>query len=155
MNNFFSIKAKYSEVDQIIGKEKRVTKEYLVDAMSVTEAEARATKELRQIVSGEFQINNANTSNIIEVYHNENGGTWHKCKVSFIDVDAVSGKEKKTNEYMLVEAENVNDAYEILEQRLNTMMAAYRIPSISESKIIDIFQYAYEEEVPEGFKKVE
>ena len=128
----------------------------MVDAVSVTEAEARATKELEQMVSGEFAINNANQSNITEVYHSNSGGVYYKCKVSFIDIDSVSGKEKKTSDYMLVEAESVKDAYEKLEEKLNTMITPYEIPSITKSPIVDTFQYVTEdEEVPEGYVKVE
>ena len=141
-NKYFLIKAKYIKIDEVSGKEKKVTEPYLVDAMSVTEAEARAVKELAQMVSGEFTVSNANVSNIIEVLRSDKGGYYYKCKVSFIDIDAVSGRESKTNNYMLIQAENVKQAYENLENNLNTMIVPFEIPNISKSNIVDIFEYA-------------
>ncbi len=49
------------------GKVKRVSERYLVDAMSVTEAEARTTKYLTDQGVNDFEVSSASVSRIIGV----------------------------------------------------------------------------------------
>ena len=58
-----SVKVKFED-DK--GKVKKSTERYLVDAMSVTEAEVRVTKAMKDSPS-EFEIVAAGTSRIVEV----------------------------------------------------------------------------------------
>ncbi len=62
---YFTVSVKVSHEDDK-GKVKKTTERYLVDAMSVTEAEARVTKALEDMTN-EFEIVAASTSRIIEV----------------------------------------------------------------------------------------
>lgn len=62
---YFTVSVKTSFVDDK-GKTKKVTERYLVDAMSVTEAEARVVKALEDSIN-EFEIVSAGTSRILEV----------------------------------------------------------------------------------------
>jgi hypothetical protein len=62
---YFTVSVKVSHEDDK-GKIKKVTERYLVDAMSVTEAEARVTKALEDYPN-EFEIVSASTSRIIDV----------------------------------------------------------------------------------------
>ena len=129
----------------------------MVDAVSFTEAEARIHKELEQMISGDFNITNISKSNVTELYPNEEGDRWFKAKVSFVDVDEASGKEKKANQYMLTEANNVKQAYEFLEESLSTMIVPYEIHSIAESPLLDVFPFfnnEINEEIPEHLKPV-
>lgn len=156
-NNWFECKVKYVKIDEVSGKEKKVSEPYLVDAVSFTEAEARIHKELEQMIGGEFNVTNISKSNVTELYPNENGDRWFKAKVSFVDVDEASGKEKKANQYMLTEANNVKQAYEFLEECLSTMIVPYEIPSITESPLMDVFPFFKDdlnEEIPENLKPV-
>lgn len=145
MKNYFSIKASFQKVDEN-GKTKKVKETYLLDALSFTEGEARINKELEQIVSGDFTVTNMAQSNISEVFHNPNGDRWFKAKVKFVDIDRDSGKEKKTSRYMLVEANNVKDAYEFLEEELSSWLIPHETPAISESPIVEVFEYDVEVE---------
>ena len=154
-NNWFECKVKYVKIDEVSGKEKKVSEPYLVDAVSFTEAEARIHKELEQRIGGEFNVTNISKSNVTELYPNENGDRWYKAKVSFVDVDEASGKEKKANNYMLTEANNVKQAYEFLEESLSTMIVPYEIHSITESPLMDVFPFFKDElneEIPAHLK---
>lgn len=146
MKKYFEIKASFQKVDEN-GKTKKVKETYLLDALSFTEGEARINKELEQIVSGDFTVTNMAQSNISEVFYNPNGDRWFKAKVTFVDVDENSGKEKKTAQYMLVQANNVKDAYEFLEEKLDSWLIPHETPAISESPIVEVFEYDLEEEV--------
>jgi len=136
----FETKVKYQKTLED-GKTKKVTEPYLFDAVSFTEGEALATKEFEKMISGDFIISNMSPSNIAQVFRNPDGDRFFKTKVTFVDVDSDSGKEKKTVEYMLVEANNVKHAYEFLDECLSDMIAPYETPAISESPIMDVFEY--------------
>jgi hypothetical protein len=156
-NNWFECKVKFVKIDEVSGKEKKVSESYLVDAVSFTEAEARIHKELEQMISGDFNVTNISKSNVTELYPNENGDRWFKAKVSFVDVDEASGKEKKATQYMLTQANNVKQAYEFLEECLSTMIVPYEIPAISESPLMDVFPYFSDdvnEEIPANLKPI-
>ena len=66
MTEFFVVKAVF-EVENDKGKIKKQTENYLVDAMSVTEAEANLTQYLTERGENEFIIKSASKSNIISV----------------------------------------------------------------------------------------
>ena len=51
MSKWIEVKARYDKMQEN-GSVKKVTEPYLVDALSCTEAEARATEELRPFISG-------------------------------------------------------------------------------------------------------
>jgi hypothetical protein len=129
--------------------------------MSFTEAEARVTEEMKQYISGEFKITNIRVANYSEICPNENGDRWFKCKFSCITLDEEKGTERKSNSYILVQANDVKDAYDVLEASLTDTVSNYEIPSIAESPILDVFPYfdgqeaaPLNEEVPENYTPV-
>ena len=152
-NNWFECKVKYVKIDEN-GKEKKVTEPYLVDAVSFTEAEARIHTELEKMIHSDFMVTGISKSNINELFPNENGACWFKAKTSFVTVDEESGKEKKSNSYMLVEANNVKDAYEFLTEGLSDMIVPFEIPSVTESPIMDVFPF-FKDEVDEEISEIE
>jgi hypothetical protein len=127
--NYFEAKVKYTNQDEKVVKES-----YLVDAMSLTEMEARTIKEL-----GEVQVIAGKESNISTVYRNENGDRLFKAKVVYLDV--VDGKEKKIIEYNLIESDTVENASTQLKEKLSDSIVPFEIPSVSESNIMDVFNY--------------
>lgn len=141
MHNWFECKVKYDKVDEHTGKDKKVTETYLFDAFSFTEAEARANEEFEKMISSEFLISNLKKVNYSDIFSYDDGDRWFKCKVVLVDMDEKSGKEKKTNNYMLVQADNIKEAIEKLEKELETILVPYEVPSISESPIMDLFPY--------------
>ena len=139
MSNWFECKVKYQKVDEN-GKQKGVAENYMVDAVSFTDAEARITKEMEQYAGlGEFVVASIKTTNYTEIIPNESGDRWFKCKAVFISFDEKSGKERRSSSNMLVQATDVKDAYEVLSKALSTTMADFTIPAINESSITDIF----------------
>jgi hypothetical protein len=136
--NYFEAKVKSVKVSED-GKEKKVTESYLVDAMSLTEMEARTIKELEKTISGDFKIVSGKESNISEVFPNPTGGTWFKAKVVYEDM--VDGKEKKITEYNLIESDTVENASSELEEKLSQSLVPFHFASVSESNIMDVFNY--------------
>lgn len=140
MPKWFECKIKYTKIDEK-GKEKKVTETYLMDALSYTEAETRTNEELGSFITGEFMITGIKTSNLSEIYPNEEGDRWFKCKLTMITFDEESGKESKSNSYILVQSNNVHEAYEAMQQFMKGSVADYEIPAITESPILDVFPY--------------
>lgn len=66
MAQFFQVKVQFTDIDDK-GKTKKQNIAYLVDAMSVTEAEARVTKYLTDNDETNFEVKAASESKIIEV----------------------------------------------------------------------------------------
>lgn len=133
-----------------------VTETYLLDAISYTEAETRINEEMAAYTSEEFLITNIKVANFAEVHPFENSDRWFKSKVSLIAYDEESGKERKSNMYMLVQANDVKEAYDNTISAMKGTTGDYTIPAISESPIMDVFPYfTGEEDQLEKFKVIE
>ena len=140
MNNYFEVTVKFEKTSEE-GKIKKVTERYLVDALTFTEAEARIIKEMKPFVSGEFEVANINPQKYSELFWNEKADKWFKTKVNFIVLDEEKGVEKKVANYMLVQANDLKEARELLVEGMKGSMADWEIASISETKILDVYKY--------------
>uniref|UniRef100_UPI00261EA5AB DUF4494 domain-containing protein n=1 Tax=Flavobacterium sp. TaxID=239 RepID=UPI00261EA5AB len=128
------------------GGQKITTEPYLVDALSYTEAEKRINEEMAAYISEEFKITNIKVGNYAEIHPFENADRWFKSKVSLLAFDEESGKERKTNMYLLVQANDVKEAFDNTTIAMKNTMGEYTIPAISESPIMDVFPYFSGEE---------
>jgi len=139
--NYFEVKVKYEKVQED-GKEKKVTESYLVDALSFTECEKRIIEEIKLFISGEFEVYSiARTKyeDIIEIETDSNI-SWYKTKLVFTSMDD-NGKEKQEIHYMLVEGTNIDNAKDNLDEFMKTTMADFKVVTISETPIMDIYKY--------------
>lgn len=142
---WFEAKVKYRKTQET-GVQKIVTEPYLVDALSFTEAETRINEEMKAYISEEFKITNIKPVNFAEIVPFENADRWFKSKVSLLAYDEESGKERKTNMFLLIQANDTKEAYENTVTAMKDSMGDYTIPAISESPIMDIFPYFSGEE---------
>ncbi|MDN3667945.1 DUF4494 domain-containing protein [Echinicola jeungdonensis] len=145
MRIWFLCKVKYAKENEQ-GLLKNVTEQYLIDAVSFTEAEARIYDMLGSVIRGDFQVTNISKSNIVDVFFYDDIDIWHKCKITYVVADADSGKEKKVTQYMLVTAHDVKEAYDRIHESLSNMLVSFRVPDINESPIVEIFPYESEDE---------
>ena len=145
MATWFICKVKYQKQDEK-GKVTNLSEQYLVDALSFTEAEARIYEKLGSVISGEFHINNISKSNLTDVFYYEDADVWYKCKMTYSLEEEGSGKEKKIVNYVLLTAANAKQAYERVYESLNTMLVEFQVPDVVESPIIEVFPQDREEE---------
>ena len=145
MSTWFECKVKYEKI-MPDGRQKKVNEPYLVDAVSFTDAEARINEVLEPYISGEFFVNNMKIANYSDLIPSENSDRWFKCKISYISIDEEKGVERKTNSYMLVQANNLKEAYDNIEKSMSGMVSDYEIHAIQESPIMDVFPYFSKEE---------
>lgn len=145
MNNWFECKVRYEKTMEN-GLVKKVTEPYLVDALSFTEAEARIIKEVSPFITGEFSVEDIKRARINEIFTDETGDRWFKCKVQFVTLDERSGVEKKTAVMMLVQAGDLREAVANLDNGMKGTMADYVIASVAETMLMDIFPFTEEGE---------
>lgn len=125
------------------GINKTVNEQYLIDALSFTEAETRTIEELTPYMSGNFSIPQIVKPNISELMlsNESDADRYYKVKVAFISLDEKSGIEKKTTSAMLVQAKDFKNAYDRFIDYMKGSITDYEINSISETKILDYFPY--------------
>ena len=140
MVNYFLSTVRYEKTMEN-GLNKTVSEQYLFDALSFTEAEARTIEELKPYISGEFSIPQIVKPRISELFLSEDvaADRYYKVKVSFITLDEKSGAEKKTNSFILVQASDFKNAYDRFTNGMKGTMADYEIVSIVETPIMDYF----------------
>ncbi|HYQ58805.1 MAG TPA: DUF4494 domain-containing protein [Draconibacterium sp.] len=156
MQTWFESKVKYMKVSES-GSESIVTENFLLDAVSYTDAETRIIRQMQQMVrGGEFTIVDIKKSRIAEVFPFENGEWWFKATINLVTVDEEAGKEKKIRTYYLIMADDIKEALDRLDESLNYLVIPYVVSSLAVSPIVDVFPYEpAESAVPEGFVPVE
>lgn len=143
MHNWFECKIKYEKTVEE-GKIAKVSETYLVDALSFSEAEERINKEMEPFISGEFTVATIRKARINEMFFNENADKWYRCKVYFISFDEEKGVEKKIAATMLVQAGDIKEAWDGLNQGMKGSMADYLVAAISETNIMDVYKFEAE-----------
>lgn len=140
MHTWFECKVKYEKTAEE-GRIVNVSESYLVDAMSFTEAEKRIIDEMQPFMSGEFTVANIKRSKLAELFSNDAGDKWYRCKVFFISLDEEKGVEKRTGVAMMAQASSVREAWDVLQEGMKGSMADYEVASIVETQIMDVYPY--------------
>lgn len=136
--NYFTSKVRYEKTLEN-GLQKKVTEEYLVDAVSWTDAEVRTIEEITPFVSGEMEIVDISKAGLSEIFFYDNGDRYFEAKVEFITIGEKSGTEKKTATKMLAQASDIEEARKVIIKGMEGTMANYVIASLKETKIMDVF----------------
>ena len=155
MNTWFTCKVRYEKTLEN-GQNKLVTEPYLVDALSFTEAEARIIEEMTPFVCGEFSVSavaKANYAELLSAEDDLSADLWYKVKLGFITIDERTGSEKKTFSNVLVQASDLRDALNRLDESMKGSMADYVVVSVSETPIVDVFPYENEKDAVSEFVK--
>lgn len=119
---------------------KTTTENYLVDALSFTEAEARITEEMRPYISGEFKVDSVKRVRVSEMFFDETGDRWYKAKVNFVTLDEKKGVEKRTASYMYVQASEFSKALQNLMEGMKGTMSDFEVAAINETNLLDVFK---------------
>ena len=139
--NWFFCKIRYEKLTDE-GLQKKVTEQYIVDALSFTEAEARIMYQMATYVSGEFEVVEIDRCKFSEVFFSdeEYADTWYKAKLKFITIDEKTEKEKKMAVYYLVQAGSFEGARKNIDEVMGGTMIDYEIDTVSETVIMDVFE---------------
>ena len=154
MQTWFECKVKYTKVLES-GKEQTVTENFLLDAVSFSDAETRMIRQIQQMVKGDFTVTDIKKSKIAEVFTYENGEWWFKATINLVTIDEEAGKEKKLRTLYLVMADDIKEALTRLDESLSFLVIPYVVSSLAVTTIVDVFPYEpFEAAIPEGFSPV-
>lgn len=139
VSKFYEVKIQYIKMLED-GKEKKVTEQYVVEALSFTEAEARITEEMNHYTDGDFDVVSEKIApyNEILLSDNSNDDKWFLSKVAFITIDEKTAKEKKTSQRLLVQAETSEKAMDYTKEMLSHYMSDYSIDSVQDTPTLDV-----------------
>ena len=131
MNKYYEVKARFEKTMEN-GMVKKVKEPYLFDAMSFSEAEARAIEELQPFMKGEFEVTDIKRASYEELIPSdrEQADKWYAVRVAFITLDERTCKKKKTKCDYLVQAADINDARISFNEAMKQTMAEYETVSI-------------------------
>lgn len=139
MSEWFESKVTFLRVADN-GLIRKVTERYLVDSNSFTECEERVIREQGDGVR-EVTVSTIARSTIKEVVFYGDTDQWFKVKLQYSLMDEESEKEKKVTTYLLVNANDIKEAYERTEEHLKEMLVPFKICKIDESPICDVWKY--------------
>ena len=140
--NWFVCKIRYEKVMED-GMQKKVTENYVVNALSFTEAEARVIEEMSQYISGEFEVVEIDRAAFKEIFFADDpmADKWYKAKLQFFTLDEKTEKERKTSVYFLVQGFSLENARKNIDEVMVKTMIDYVICSVSETSYLDVFEY--------------
>ena len=139
---WFECKIAYEKVMED-GLQKKVTENYVVDALSFTEAEKRIMEEMSSYISGEFTIKDIKIAPYKEIFFSEDAmaDRWYKAKLQFITIDEKTEKEKRSSVNYLVQAGTLNGAVKNIDEVMGGTMNDYVTASVAETTLMDVFEY--------------
>ena len=140
-STWFECKVRY-EKTQEDGSEKLVNEQYVVDALSFTEAEASIIDNM-SVYAGEFKVANINPANYNEIFFSDidDDDLWFKARLAFITIDEKKNKEKRTYVNYLIQAKCIERAKRYVDEVMGKTMNDYELKSLSETKIFDVFEH--------------
>lgn len=139
---WFETKVKYDKLMED-GSQKKVPELYVVDALSFTEAEEAVTEEAAHFSTGEFDVTDIKKAPYHEIFFSDNPSDdkWYKTKVQFIIIDEKTGKEKFSGVNYLVQSNTLQNAVKNVEEVLSSGMQDWKIASIAETSILDVYEH--------------
>lgn len=128
---------------------KKVSESYLVDAFSITEAEERIIREVKPLVSiGVLEVVGVKRVKLAELIRtgDEADDTYYRAKVSYLAYNERSGQQRVSSVNVLVQAQTLQQAVELLTHELEQQLGDYLINSIAETAIQDVYIYSAPEQ---------
>ena len=127
--------------------QKKVTEQYVVEALSFSEAEQRITEEMSQYISGKYEITDVRKAPYKEVFFSDADleDRYYKAKLQFITIDERTDKEKRSAVTYLVQAATLDGAVNNINEVMGSTMIDYEKSNISETKIMDVYEYTKKE----------
>ena len=147
---WFECKIRYEKVTED-GLQKKVNENYVVDALSFSEAETRITEEMSSYISGEFEVADIKKAAYKEVFFTDDNiaDKWYKAKLQFITIDEKTEKEKRSTVNYLVQAGSMNGAMKNIDEVMGGTMIDYVVSSVAETTLMDVYEYGKKNDKPE------
>ena len=139
-SKYFEVKIQYQKILEN-GKEKKVTEQYVVEALSFTEAEARIIEEMAPYISGELDVVSEKIASYNEILISDslNDDKWFISKVSLITIDEKTSKENMTSQRLLVQADTSQTALEYTKKLFDSSMTDFSIDAVKDTPTLEVF----------------
>lgn len=145
-SQWFEAKVRYEVYIEHTQKAKRISKSFVIDAMTFAEAEARVTEHVMSKFTGEdifyvkdtfeiLTITKAAYKDILSADTEGDEDRFFKCKINFLYLDEKSGEEKKSPVIYLVKASSLDAALKIITEYFRDDMRDYERSAITETNI--------------------
>ena len=140
VSKFFEVKIQYLKMQEDC-KEKKVTEQYVVEAMSFTEAETRIAEEMLPYTDGDLDVVSEKIAPFNEILLSDrtDDDKWFISKVGFITLDEKTAKEKKQTFRYLVQAATSEHALDYTKTMLNQCLSDYSIDSVQDTPTLNVF----------------
>lgn len=139
-SDWFECKVRY-EKTQEDGTPKMATETYVVDGIDFGDAFKSIGEYAIKNIADEFEIVAMKMAQYSEiVLYNSIGNVFYRVKINMITIDEKTDKQKKTPMYLLVRADNINEARKAVDDEyMKGTMVDYEISSVVETKIVDFY----------------
>ena len=146
VSKFYEVKIQYQKMQED-GKEKKVTEQYVVEALSFAEAEARIIEEMSAYIADSIDVVAEKIAPYNEIFLSDKSDDdkWFISKVAFITIDERTAKEKKTSQRFLVQADTSQTALEYTKKLLDSSMTEFSIDAVKDTPTIDVFLHDVKE----------
>ena len=139
---WFETKIRYTKTHED-GRQKPVTEQYVVDALSFSEAEATIVEEMKDCINSDYKITDIRPAAFHEIFFSDldKDDRWYKAKLQFVTIDEKTEKEKRTNIIYLVQSATLNGAVKNIDEIMGGTTINYALVSINETSIMDVFEH--------------
>jgi hypothetical protein len=139
---WFETKIRYTKTHED-GRQKPVTEQYVVDALSFSEAEAAIFEEMKDCINSDYKITDIRPAAFHEIFFSDldKDDRWYKAKLQFVTIDEKTEKEKRTNIIYLVQSATLNGAVKNIDEIMGGTTINYTLVSINETSIMDVFEH--------------
>lgn len=147
VSKFFEVKIQYQKILEN-GEEKKVTEQYVVEALSFTEAESRIAEEMLPYTDGDLDVVSEKIAPYNEIFLSDKStdDKWFVSKVGFITLDKKTAKEKKQTLRYLVQARTSELAMDYTNEMFSHGMSDYSIDAVQDTPTLDVFLYGSAEQ---------
>ena len=123
------------------GLMKSVKEEYACKAVNFTDCEAKITKEVGSAdnIKGSFDILSETIAPYKEVFIFDEGDIFYKVKIQESYLDDF-GKEKKINNFYLLNATSFEQARKNIVEALGETMKDYTVAAVVEQKTLEFYE---------------
>lgn len=112
----------------------KVKETYLIEALTVTDAETRLMEEITPMIfGGECEVQGVKKVQYYEIFDNPNAEKWYKGRVEMITIDGEKETRKAVN--ILLAADNQLEASKVLKEKMSGQDC--EVLSVGKSPIMD------------------
>ena len=137
---WFECKVRYEQTQED-GMPKMVTETYVVDGIDFGDAFKGICEYAIKNIDNEFEIVAMKMAQYSEIaLYALLGNVFYRVKINMITIDEKTDKQKKTPMFLLVRADNINEARKAVDDEyMKGTMIDYVISSVDETKIVDFY----------------